>query len=138
MAIQFERRNRPKSVVDMIPMIDIVFQLVIFFMVATTFKVTTGIELEMPQSTLVNTIPTMPMKITAIDRQTIYIGDIKTTLDGLERVVREEMIVDDTVKQSVIIYGSKTMEYQLLVDIMDILRINGFDAVDLALKKKVD
>ena len=44
------RRNRINSNVDMTPMIDIVFQLIVFFLVSTTFAVVPGIKLNLPQS----------------------------------------------------------------------------------------
>ena len=136
MAIQFKKRNKPKTIVDLIPMIDIVFQLVIFFMVATTFKTTTGIELELPNAQEVTTISTSPLKITVIDAENIIIGNKKTDLQNFKNVLNQEVIRDSSIKQSVIIYGNKKMEYQLLIDVMDILRIAGYESIDLALKKK--
>ena len=37
--------------VDLVPMIDIVFQLILFFLVSTTFAILPGIKLRLPQST---------------------------------------------------------------------------------------
>ena len=136
MSIQFNRRIKPKANVDLIPMIDIVFQLVIFFMIATTFKTTTGMELELPKAKLVSTISTTPLKVTIIDKDNILIGKKRTDLFNFERVLTQEVIIDSSIRQSVVIYGDKRMEYQLLVDIMDILRIAGYNSIDLALKKK--
>ena len=39
------------SQIDMIPMIDIVFQLILFFVVSTTFVMLPGIQVNLPQST---------------------------------------------------------------------------------------
>ena len=44
------KRERIRSNVDMTPMIDIVFQLILFFLVSTTFAVLPGIKLNLPQS----------------------------------------------------------------------------------------
>ncbi|MCR5189360.1 MAG: biopolymer transporter ExbD, partial [Treponema sp.] len=41
------RRNRISANVDMTPMIDIVFQLIVFFLVSTTFAVVPGIKLNL-------------------------------------------------------------------------------------------
>ena len=45
-----EGRSR-SSQVDMIPLIDIVFQLILFFLVSTTFALLPGITVNLPQST---------------------------------------------------------------------------------------
>lgn len=136
MAIKFTRRNKPKAIVDMVPMIDIVFQLVIFFMVATSFKVTTGMELELPNSTSVTDISTTPLKITVKNKDNILIGNVKTNFNNFEKIIKS-VAKNKTGKQSVVVYGNKKMEYQLLIDIMDILRLNGYDSVDLALRKLI-
>ena len=44
------RRNGVQPNVDMTPMIDIVFQLILFFLVSTTFAVLPGIKLNLPTS----------------------------------------------------------------------------------------
>jgi len=40
-----ERRLKPQINIDLTPLIDIIFQLVIFFMISSTFKTAPGIEL---------------------------------------------------------------------------------------------
>jgi biopolymer transport protein ExbD len=42
--------RRPDPMVDLTPMIDIVFQLVLFFMVTTTFKSSPAIQIDLPRS----------------------------------------------------------------------------------------
>ncbi|OHD12108.1 MAG: hypothetical protein A2Y34_03445 [Spirochaetes bacterium GWC1_27_15] len=138
MGIQFTRRYKTKAIVDMVPMIDIVFQLVIFFMVATTFKTTTGMELELPKSNYLATISTTLLKITIIDANNILVGDLKTDISNFAQIIRKESKINTNQKKSVVIYGNKSMEYQLLIDIMDILRIEGYDSIDLALTKKLN
>lgn len=132
MAIKFTRRHKPKALVDLVPMIDIVFQLVIFFMVATTFKTTSGIELELPQARKVSEITETPLKIVVVDRETIYINDKKTSFTTLKSLISQYK----GPSKSAIIYGNKKMEYQVLIDVMDVLRIEGFDSIDLATSKK--
>lgn len=132
MAIRFTRRHKPKALVDLVPMIDIVFQLVIFFMVATTFKTTSAVELELPQAQEVSEITETPLQIVVVDRDTIYVDELKTAYKNLHSIISEYKGSN----KAAIIYGNRTMEYQLLIDVMDVLRINGFDAIDLATSKK--
>jgi len=42
--------RRPDPIIDLTPMIDIVFQLVLFFMVTTTFKSSPAIQVDLPRS----------------------------------------------------------------------------------------
>ena len=130
--IRFAARNKPKAVVDMIPMIDIVFQLVIFFMVATTFKTTTGMELNIPNAKKVSNVPTSTLQVYIRSNSDIRVGDTPTGLAHFEQNL--PAVGND--KKSVIIYGNKDVEYQLLIDIMDILRQNNYESIDLAIKKR--
>ena len=130
--IKFAARNKPKAVVDMIPMIDIVFQLVIFFMVATTFKTTTGMELNIPNAKQVSNVPTSTLQVYIRNRSDIKVGNIQTDMSHFEQNL--PAVGND--KKSVIIYGNKDVEYQLLIDVMDILRQNHYESIDLAIKKR--
>jgi biopolymer transport protein ExbD len=136
MAFKFKRNLQSKVTVDMVPMIDIIFQLVIFFMVATTFKVTTGIELDLPKAESVNTVQTSVLKISVIDKENIYVDNYKTDIDNFNIVLKNFVLKDKAIKQTALVNGDKAMEYQLLIDVMDALRINGFKNIDLSLKKK--
>ena len=46
--MHFKQRLKPSVKADMVPMIDVVFQLVIFFMVSSTFIQTPGISIVLP------------------------------------------------------------------------------------------
>lgn len=48
--MRFSVGRRPDPIVDVSPMIDIVFQLVLFFMVSTTFVTSPGIQVDLPRS----------------------------------------------------------------------------------------
>ena len=58
------RRKSINSSVDMTPMIDVVFQLIIFFLVSTTFAVLPGINLNLPESSTAESTSNLGIKIT--------------------------------------------------------------------------
>jgi len=45
-----QRTRRPEIALELTPLIDVVFLLLIFFMVSTTFAVTSGIDVNLPSS----------------------------------------------------------------------------------------
>ena len=59
------KREGIRSNVDMTPMIDIVFQLILFFLVSTTFATLPGIKLNLPQSHTAESTSLMGITITA-------------------------------------------------------------------------
>ncbi|MEE1290858.1 MAG: biopolymer transporter ExbD [Spirochaetota bacterium] len=136
MAIKFNRRLKTKVVLDMAPMIDIVFQLIIFFMLATQVKVTTGMEFELPKAENLSNIAQTPLKITIISEKSIVVGSKKTNLANFSVVLSESTSADATAQKSVILYGNKSIEYELLIQVMDTLKECGYDSIDLALDRK--
>jgi biopolymer transport protein ExbD len=136
MAIKFNRRLKTKVVLDMAPMIDIVFQLIIFFMLATQVKVTTGMEFELPKAENLSNIAQTPLKITIISEKSIVVGSKKTNLANFSVVLAESTSADTTAQKSVILYGNKSIEYELLIQVMDTLKECGYDSIDLALDRK--
>lgn len=108
-------------------------------MVATTFKTTSGKQIELPKSSVVSEIKETPLKITIVSENEIYIEDFKTNYQGLDATM-EERVNKITKRQSgVVIYANKTTNYQLLIDVMDILNRHGFTSIDLATSiKKVN
>ena len=136
MAIKFNRRLKTKVVLDMAPMIDIVFQLIIFFMLATQVKVTTGMEFELPKAENLSNIAQTPLKITIISEKSIVVGSKKTNLANFSVVLSESTSADVTAQKSVILYGNKSIEYELLIQVMDTLKECGYDSIYLALDRK--
>lgn len=136
MAVKFNRRLKTKVVLDMAPMIDIVFQLIIFFMLATQVKITTGMEFELPKAENLSKIAETPLKITVVNKNSIMVGTKKTNLTNFSVILSESTVTGGNDRKSVILYGNKSIEYELLINIMDILKEHGYDSIDLALDRK--
>ena len=136
MAIKFTRKLKTKVILDMAPMIDIVFQLIIFFMLATQVKITTGMEFELPKAENLSKIAETPLKITIVNKKNILVGSKKTNLINFSQLLSESGANPVTDQKSVILYGNKSIEYELLIQVMDILKEHGYDSIDLALDRK--
>ncbi len=48
--MRFSSTRRDLPLIEMTPLIDILFQLIIFFMVSTTFRDSPGIDIELPEA----------------------------------------------------------------------------------------
>ncbi|MBI9104665.1 MAG: biopolymer transporter ExbD [Spirochaetales bacterium] len=133
--MRFERRLKVISGADLIPMIDVVFQLVIFFMLSSTFIQTPGIALQMPESTSAEPVVMTRLVVTILPDETVYLNDMAYRLgefDGalkaLPKDVKEEL-------SSVVIEGDMKVSYDLMIRVLDILRHNGFSGVNLRLRE---
>jgi biopolymer transport protein ExbD len=129
--MRFKRRLTTHSTPNLIPMIDVVFQLVVFFMVSTTFIITPGISLVLPSSQTAEPVVMSKLVITVVSRDEIYLNKEQYTLASLSSRLAE--IPEEEKKQikTVILEGDRTISYSLLVEILDVLRMNGFKGVNL-------
>ena len=121
---------------DLIPMIDVVFQLVVFFMVSSTFMLTPGIKLALPTSTTAEPVVMSEMVVTIAADGEIYINRDGYTLEAFDQALA--VIASEAADEieSVIIEGDESVSYELMITVLDVLRKNGF--VDMNLKLRED
>jgi biopolymer transport protein ExbD len=134
--MEFKRRLKPTATVELIPMIDVVFQLVVFFMVSSTFILTPGISLVLPKSETAQAVAMTKMVVTIVDENEVYLNkdryalnEIDAVLSGIPKEEREGI-------SSVIIEGDQSVSYKLMVRVLDILRRNGFYGINLRMQEE--
>ena len=132
--MKFQRRLKPQATVDLVPMIDVVFQLVVFFMVSTTFIVTPGIGLTFPSSTTAEPVVMSKIVVTVKSREELYLNKERLDLPALGerlRQISEVFSEDPEVERTIILEGDREIPYSLMIEVLDELRKNGFKDVNL-------
>lgn len=129
--MKFERRLKPQTTVDLTPLIDVVLQLIIFFMITSVFKTAPGIELQLPSSGSSTSVALTELRITAVNEGEIYVNKIRTELRGLDAVLRTQTEGKAPKDLSVIVEGDRTATYQLMVSVLDVLRQQGINNASL-------
>jgi biopolymer transport protein ExbD len=136
---RLKRRNSKNLILDMTPLIDVVFLLLIFFMVATTFQdVNSSVNIELPKSSSTNKIKvkTLEIKINK-DLETYLIInqlDGKTQMkklnhEDLKKELGENLKISKD--KNVIISADKNVNYQSLMEVLDIAKEAGAGSLDL-------
>lgn len=130
------RRHRDSSgrssQVDMIPMIDIVFQLILFFLVSTTFALLPGITVNLPQSATAEESQVAGLVITLSADGGLWLNEQPLSLQQLD----QELATFDTgiiprKDYPVQLEADAQVTNGVIVGIFDLLRKNGFSAVNL-------
>lgn len=126
------RRKNINSSVDMTPMIDVVFQLIIFFLVSTTFAVLPGINLNLPESTTAESTSNLGITITCEKNGNIYFNDKKVSFKSLG----EELSKFDTKKTKkaefpITIEADDLVTNGTIVKLFDVIRQNGYASINL-------
>ncbi|TVQ27704.1 MAG: biopolymer transporter ExbD [Spirochaetaceae bacterium] len=130
--MRFHRRLSPNANVDLVPMIDVVFQLVIFFMVSSTFVLTPGIAIDLPASSSSEPVVLNRLVVTVVSRSEIYVNRERVALSDMEATLASIAPEDaDGRPLSVIIEGDRAVPYDTLVAVLDVLRRNGYRGIAL-------
>jgi biopolymer transport protein ExbD len=132
--MRFRRRLSADTNLNMVPMIDVVFQLIIFFMVATTIIITPGIALVLPSSATAEPTALSRLVITVVSREEVYLNKERFTMRSLNARLAGVSEKERSEIKSVVLDGDRAIAYSLLVEVLDALRRNGFKAINLRMR----
>lgn len=129
--MKFAAKRRPDPLVDITPMIDIVFQLVLFFMVSTTFISAPGIQVDLPRSSA-QTVLTEKREINVwmTPQGAVYVDDEPMT--GEELRTRFRQAAERDTGTLVIIKADTAVEHGRVVTVMDLARSEGLARLAIA------
>lgn len=130
--MRFRRRFEPHASINLVPMVDVVFQLVLFFLVSTTLAVVPGIRVLLPASGTAERVVLKQLVVTVISPEEMYVNrDRVGSPAELSQKIAAIPEEDRKALQSVIVEGDETVSYRLMVEVLDALRANGLKDVGL-------
>ena len=132
-----QRKLKTKASIDMTPMLDVVFQLIIFFLVSTTFAILPGISVKLPESETSENTSNLGITITAEKNGNIYFNDKKVNLETLSFELNS-FDVKSIKKEEfpVTLEADSDVKNGTIVQIFDIIRKNGYASVNLRTEEK--
>jgi len=123
------RREPPR--VDVTPLIDIIFQLVLFFMVSTTFVTSPGIQVDLPRSSAQTILrDQQDVNIWVTDTGAVYVDREAVSWDDLTAVLRKAAEADPN--SMVIIKADTGVNHGRVVAVMDLARSRGLTRLAIA------
>jgi len=131
----FERRLKPHINVDLTPLIDVVFQLVIFFMISSVFNTAPGITLDLPDSSTSENVKITELRLTVLSEDEIYVNKENCTILTLDDTIRKVIEQSGLDEPVVVLDGERDIPYQLMIRVLDSLRRQGFDGVNLVTRE---
>lgn len=129
------RKGKVQSNVDMTPMLDVVFQLILFFLVSTTFAILPGIKLNLPQSRTSESTSMQGITISASENGDLYFNETKVDMDSLGAFLLE-FDTGETKKEEfpVLLEADSEVTNGTIVKIFDVIRENGYSLINLRTK----
>ncbi|WP_339690741.1 biopolymer transporter ExbD [uncultured Pseudoalteromonas sp.] len=115
--------------IDMSPLLDVVFILLIFFIVTTVFVRESGVEVDKPQAVSASRLEQQVIFLAITDSQQVYFDGSQIGVAGVRSSV-EQMLKQQ--QRPVVIQADKTVPTELLVKVIDEAKLAGAATVNLA------
>ena len=143
---RIKRRSGGTLVLEITQLIDVVFLLLIFFMLATSFDERSAFKIDLPKSTAAKTKSTLKEVQVLVDKEkNIYLRytdnsgksqSEKLDLSSFVSVVSEKLNTSES--KDVMISADKAIDYGFIVEIMSLLKESGASAIniDTAIKSR--
>ncbi len=130
--MQLVRAKKQKLSMDLAPLIDVVFQLLVFFMLTSTFA-NPAIKMVLPKAVSADQNDRQLIVVSVDEDLKVYIDDQPVELDAFQS--RLSQVLKDKEKKSIHIRGHKDMPYERFVRLMDLSRQAGATQVNILHQK---
>ncbi len=128
--IKFSRHFKPiTGKLDMAPLVDVVLNLLVYFMLTSSFIMQPGMHIRLPEARTTEAPLPKPITVSITAENQIFLEDRQVTLNELE-----EMITDLGKRGSfeLLVQGDELSRHGLVVRVLDIARLAGADKLVVA------
>jgi len=126
--MQFRRRLKKDAAIDIASLVDVVFLLLLFFVVTTTFRESPGLKMDLPETTDETGVRLREVIVKIVhqdDSAVIYLLNEKITLDELPDRLKQKLEQLDKDKRSVVVEADKNVRFETVFEVLDIARQSG-------------
>lgn len=134
--VRFPARQTPRIAIHLTALIDIVFLLLIYFLLTSTFVEQEGIAISVPEVRTTGMYPEN-IPVVLIDEGGQFYLEKKPVSDK-ELSAQLRVFLALSADKSVAIKADKRVPYERVVQALDIAKENGADVLNLAVEKKTE
>jgi len=129
----FTGNDDASSEINISPLIDVVFILLIFFIVTTVFIEETGVDVNKPRAASAESLEKQAILLAVTANGQVYQGGRGVGVDGVRSVV--EAMLERDAATPVIIQGDAAANHGTIVKVIDAAKLAGAKSVSLATTK---
>ena len=133
-SVNIIKLNTGKPEITMAPLVDIVFLLLIFFMVTTVFPDNEGLVIEKASSENTTKIANESIVIKLDQHGDIYFKNKQVNLDDIRRLLKEEIFINP--KAAVIVHADRRSTTEDLIEVIDAAKAGGAKQLGIATDEK--
>jgi len=121
--MQFKQKSKRKVLINITSLIDVLFLLLIFFMVSSTFLEQPGIKLELPHAQSA-TVMEQKKYVLFVDKDgNMFLNDDAVGTENLEERIRQ--VLPSMEDGALVLKADQEVSHGVVVRIMDIMKRSG-------------
>jgi len=132
--MRLRRRLEDSGGLPLTPLIDMVFLVVIFFMLNTALSINPAIKVELPEAYTSQAVLEEKIIVTLAAGGEIYLGRTTVERERFAAELKKEMVRLQAA--SMILQADESLPYRQLVEIMDLSRLSGIQSIALVTSQK--
>ena len=132
--MRFSEKSKRKVLINITSLIDVLFLLLIFFMISSTFLEQPGMKLELPEAKSFEIQEQKELILHITPAGDIYLGEKAVAIDSLLFYLTEEMTLEEN--RPLILKADKLVPHGQVVEVMDIAKQAGIKKLVVATKMK--
>ena len=122
--------TRKKARIEMLPLIDIVFLLLVFFIYAMlSMAVHRGLPVLLPLSSTAKIDKNLILSVTVKEDGTIYLDKERVSIENLGGFLKQR--VKSMKETGVLLFADRSLSYQRLFQVLDQIRMAGLSRISL-------
>jgi biopolymer transport protein ExbD len=132
--MEFRRRKRRHSHIDVAPLVDVVFNLLLFFVITYNVVVDPAARIRLPESSTADSQAAEQQIITLTREGEAYVGERVVDIADLSGVVQQKL--GELQEQSVRIRADREAPVGMLIKVVDGVRLAGCQAFTIVTERK--
>jgi|WetSurMetagenome_2_1015567.scaffolds.fasta_scaffold556067_2 biopolymer transport protein ExbD len=135
--MRFRRKKEEDQMLSIVPLIDTIFFLMLFFAVTYDFDLASGVHIDMPE-VVQKSIENEANKVTLILNKAgeIYLGGEKTDQKTLDKKLQS--LMKEKGPLSLVLQADKDVSHGKVVQLMDIAKSAGINSIIIAARWKTE
>ena len=125
-----------KGRIDAAPMVNVVFLLLIFFVLSSSFVLQPGIKVDLPSSSVKTPGAFQGLVVTVTRNDALFFNEERTSLEGLQKSL-QEAAARGTGPQELVIKADRQVPHGTVVQIMSLAIEAGIPSINIATRPEV-
>ena len=132
--MQFMTKTRKRIAINITSLVDVLFLLLIFFIVSSTFLEQPGMKLDLPKTSEKKVIQMEGYTLFITSDGNLYLNEEQVNSDNL--MDKLKAIAPEVEEKGLILKADEKIRYGLVVEVMDIIKQSGIIKLIIATQPK--